>query len=320
MRLRRMWLSFGVDIKVYIVFLGLWQKFQSGLVSRLRRWGRSRRAIIETFIVRHGVRRFARVKCRILGVPDIGMFSRMSYFVRLIRKFGIEASLRANPSARILDAGCGDGLYSMYLSRMYPFVRIDACDTSEASVDDNKGAADRMGLRTIHFSVCDLIDIESVDRYDLVLCIAVLVYRSHQENIRMLQKLRQSLKAGGKAYFFLTHGSWEQARVIPGRLYPKMYKVFCTQNCGQMYTLDVFTGLLREAGFEVIHARIVAGFWGQLAWEIDKVFKEHGAERLKFLVLPVLKAMVLVDIWLENRKGTGMVFIVEKPVKKDAEL
>jgi SAM-dependent methyltransferase len=273
--------------------------------------------MIEAFMVRYGVRGLARLRCRFLGVPDIGMFSRMSYFLRLSGRFGFEKLIRGNPRARILDAGCGDGLYSLYLARTCPHASIEACDTSQEAIAGNRETAAGMVLDNVSFSVRDLLSINERACYDLVLCIAVLVYRSHEENRRMLENICGSLKEGGMGYVFLTHKDWVSSRVLPARLYRRMYETFCAQNCGRMYGPADFAVLLKQTGFEIVHERVVTGFWGQLAWEIDKVCKEHGLERWKFLILPALKAMALADMYVRNRKGTGMVFVVRKSVRKE---
>ncbi|MCG8430364.1 MAG: hypothetical protein MJA29_04250, partial [Candidatus Omnitrophica bacterium] len=100
--------------------------------------------------------------------------------------------------------------------------------------------------------------------------------------------------------------------VIPPRFYRRMYEVFLRQNCGRIYGLPEFTRLLEDAGFRIVHRRIVYGFWGELAWEMDKVCKEHRLERWKVLILPLLKMMSLLDIRMRNKKGAGMVCIVRK--------
>ena len=150
------------------------------------------------------------------------------------------------------------------------------------------------------------------DTYDFMLCIAVFLCWSHEENRAMLENLCRSLKERGTAYIFLTHKDWESAMIIPPRFYRRMYDTFLRQNCGCMYSIGEFQKLLTECGFEVLHKQIVSGFWGELAWEIDKIFKERNLERWKVFFLPALKWMSLADLRIHNKKGTGMIFLVRK--------
>ncbi|MCG8432262.1 MAG: cobalamin-dependent protein, partial [Candidatus Omnitrophica bacterium] len=191
-RLGRKLLAFDPDIKLYLVTAVLLRKIASCLGKALRGPRAvffARRALIEIFLRRHGLKGISAFKHRIFGLPDIGTFGRMSCLARMIRSYGIDTALRQTSRARILDAGCGDGMYSLYLARLFPAAHIDACDREGAEIKNNLRAKDEVSLSNVLFEEGDLARLSCTGRYDLFICISVLIYASDEDNRRILRNL-----------------------------------------------------------------------------------------------------------------------------------
>lgn len=75
---------------------------------------------------------------------------------------------------RILDVGCGFGLFGCYLSAMYPEVEYSGYDLNEGRIDKANQAAHRLGLKNAHFSVGDARDLGIEKEYDAIMMVDLL--------------------------------------------------------------------------------------------------------------------------------------------------
>ena len=81
----------------------------------------------------------------------------------------LEARLRAEPPARILDVACGSGWSTIVLAQAFPLTRVVGIDLDAASIDRARtnaeatsGISDRIG-----FEVADASDLRFTDRFDV---------------------------------------------------------------------------------------------------------------------------------------------------------
>jgi 2-polyprenyl-3-methyl-5-hydroxy-6-metoxy-1,4-benzoquinol methylase len=80
---------------------------------------------------------------------------------------------RLNRPDSTLDAGCGNGRFTLLLARASK--RVDAFDLSPALISEAQAAAKARDCRNIHFWVGDLVDLrQRLDRYDVVACMGVI--------------------------------------------------------------------------------------------------------------------------------------------------
>lgn len=69
--------------------------------------------------------------------------------------------------------------------------------------------------------------------------------------------------------------------------------------------------IFRSTGFTVIKAHSTFGFWGKLAWELDRI--TDGRNILKALPMPLLKVFAHFDLWLPKHTGNGILVLGMKP-------
>jgi len=82
----------------------------------------------------------------------------------------VDARLRAEPPARVLDVGCGSGWASIALARGYPLARVDGLDLDPAAVEDARANARTHGVEDrVAFHACDAAAPELREGYDLVI-------------------------------------------------------------------------------------------------------------------------------------------------------
>jgi SAM-dependent methyltransferase len=110
----------------------------------------------------------ARLGVYTLGEPHYGIRVRSHYL-----RFALsEQPLREG--AHILDAGCGYGQTTFWLSRHYPDSHILSVDINPRLVHRSQVLADRLQVRNVAYAVADLTKFHSETRFDLIVCTDVL--------------------------------------------------------------------------------------------------------------------------------------------------
>lgn len=197
----------------------------------------------------------------------------------------IMSSLNLNKSDKVMDLGCGPGLYCTKLSENG--LQVTGIDYSKRSIEYAKEEAIRKNL-SIEYVYMNYLDIDYCDEYD----IATMIYcdfgvLSDESSTTVLRKIHRALKE--KGYFIfdvwttsnieltssfrnwsvnLNGGFWRPNSYI--ELVDKTY--YDSQNVSlrqhiiveeegnisvynlweRCYTIDSITELLNESGFEVI--------------------------------------------------------------------
>jgi SAM-dependent methyltransferase len=81
----------------------------------------------------------------------------------------VDARLRAEPPARVVDVACGAGIFCLELARRYPGAEIEGIDLDEASIDMARANAREAGLEgRVHFHARDAADPRLDGPYDLI--------------------------------------------------------------------------------------------------------------------------------------------------------
>lgn len=100
---------------------------------------------------------------------------------------------------KVLDAGCGNGDYTMLALR--EGARVWAFDYSEEMVRCTAARVERSNFRAETICRASVTDIPAPDEYfDVVMCLAVLDHVPDADFDRALSELARVLKGGGRAY------------------------------------------------------------------------------------------------------------------------
>jgi len=81
----------------------------------------------------------------------------------------------------VADFGCGPGITLFILADKYPELNFTGYDPSVSAIKQNRLKAKKLGISNIRFDSEMLPDIKTIDKFDLIYCIATLHY---VENIK----------------------------------------------------------------------------------------------------------------------------------------
>ncbi|HEY5147332.1 MAG TPA: class I SAM-dependent methyltransferase [Polyangiaceae bacterium] len=98
---------------------------------------------------------------------------------------------------RILDVGCGFGLFAAYFGQTQPRRRIVGVDPSARRIGIARDVAGRLGLREHAFVVGDVRDAELEGPFDAAYVLDVMHHLPTADQRRVLERLRSFLAPGG---------------------------------------------------------------------------------------------------------------------------
>jgi SAM-dependent methyltransferase len=87
----------------------------------------------------------------------------------------VDARLRAEPPARVLDVACGTGWASIAMAQAHPNITVDGVDLDHDTISAARRNAERAGAADrVRFSVADAADLAGVGGYNLVVIFEAL--------------------------------------------------------------------------------------------------------------------------------------------------
>lgn len=203
---------------------------------------------------------------------------RLDKFCHLIKSF-------SSSTKRVIDLGCGAGIFSLYAASLNDqVIGIDGSD-SMISICKKKAAATE--LINIDFKVADITKLsnETLDPADLIICSSVLEYIDNLESsVTLIDNL---LRPGGTAIVSMPNKS---------SFYRKMEKI-------------IFSISKRPKYYEFVKNIVTAD-------EMTKLFSKHGlrvSEKHYFSKAPLIAKILPLSALDEFTKNLFVV-VVQKPM------
>lgn len=108
----------------------------------------------------------------------------------------LDRRLRAEPSARVADVGCGTGWSSIGMARAYPLASVAGFDVDSASIEEARRNADAAGVADrVRFEVRDAADPALMGQYDVVTAFETV--HDMFDPVGALSAMRRLAKKGG---------------------------------------------------------------------------------------------------------------------------
>jgi 2-polyprenyl-3-methyl-5-hydroxy-6-metoxy-1,4-benzoquinol methylase len=105
--------------------------------------------------------------------------------------------LMLTDEGRILDVGCGFGLFAAYFGQTHPGRRIVGLDPDARRIGLARRVAERLGLRDHAFVVGDVRDAPVEGPFDAAYVLDVMHHLPRDDQRRVLERLRSLLVPGG---------------------------------------------------------------------------------------------------------------------------
>lgn len=99
---------------------------------------------------------------------------------------------------RILDVGCGFGLFGCYFSAMYPEITYCGYDLNAGRIAQAQNAATKLGLKNVTFNCGDARDLKIDDEYDAIFMVDLLHHIDNAAKANLLETCASHLAPDGR--------------------------------------------------------------------------------------------------------------------------
>ena len=224
---------------------------------------------------------------RILGLPHVGVRER----ARIIMK-----ELCLNGKHKILDAGCGIGLYSLELAKRG--YNITGIEIEKDKIETARTIARRAGIN-IKFLKDDLTNFKIKDKFDLIICSDVLEHI--KEDKKVIKNLSKILKKSGKLVITVPKITRFSKNIIN-------YKKFGHVRSG--YKKEGLKKELEKNGLKVIKISTYSSSLTRFAFAInERLFKNQFLLGIFFYPLYLLS---FLSFLCDKKKDDGLMIIGKK--------
>jgi SAM-dependent methyltransferase len=246
--------------------------------------------------------RFERVYAWLLGAPANGLRIRLRRVLPATR----------GDYDRILDAGCGSGVFSMELAKQHPTAEVVGVELEPTLVDRANEIARRAHLTNLRFEQGDVTKLDFDREFDLVVSVDNLEHV--EDDVTAMEGLLRALRPGGR---LVNHVPGYERRWfvlgrrvnfdVPGHVRPG-------------YRSEELVRKLRAAGFEVEDDHytygIIETFTNNISYSISGADQQR--KPLYALAFPFLLALSYFGKWSRPRWGAGVLAVARRPATVDA--
>jgi SAM-dependent methyltransferase len=242
--------------------------------------------------------KLAEIFMKIFGTIDTG--SGHLHFMKIVKKLPKKIDFNY-----VLDAGCGKGKFSFWLAQEYPNAKIDACDSSQESIDFCKEIQSHLKIRNINFFVQDLRTYRSEGNYDFIFSTHVLEHIL--ENRLVISNLVSSMEKGGYIYIQIPNAVQKRLSSFGKRFVKSHLEWVKKEHVGQTLTLNLLCSELQRLGCKILIAKHTEGFWGELRFELKEMALGYLHSDVLFALLyPFLKILGYIDSLVNYSDGNGI--------------
>ncbi|MBU1124857.1 MAG: class I SAM-dependent methyltransferase [Candidatus Omnitrophica bacterium] len=182
------------------------------------------------------------------------------YWQGLIRRHALSLCQGIPDAKRILEVGCGEGLFLRALAKMLPQVQLWGIDQDCVRLNELQKEIESTGSRTITIASCDAKKIEYPDAYfDAVVCINVFFNMATVgEVLATLSEMKRVCKPGGVLIFDFRNAA-NPLLAIKYRLAP-YYDATVKNLPLKIYTLKEITEALQGLGLHIVKKQPLGSF------------------------------------------------------------
>jgi cyclopropane fatty-acyl-phospholipid synthase-like methyltransferase len=156
---------------------------------------------------------------------------------------------------RVLDLGCGFGLFSLYYASIRPELRLEGFDRNARRIAMARAAARKLGLTNVRYEAGDVMDFRGAEAFDAAYMLDI-VHHIPEEAVRpLLERVAKILPAGGR----LLIKDVDRRPAYKRWFTHALDKVMDPGTPVRYWDAEALTRLLGEVGFSV-HRHLMVDF------------------------------------------------------------
>jgi len=241
---------------------------------------------------------FEKAYIAFFGYPALGLHIRAKAIIPLIKQ--------CREPENILDAGCGNGVFTFYLAQYFNNASVLGIDIENKKINNNKIIAQRLNLSNCSFNHMNVFDIAQESKFDLILSTDNL---EHLENDKdLLNLFHKALTQEGILILHVPHTTrhvfgWKRQNFmeIEGHVRPG-------------YGKEEIKKMLEETGFDLKTIKYNYNSFETLFNDISFLIT-GGREKNKAIysvVFPFLLLASKIFSWWPAGIGSGIVIKAQK--------
>ena len=248
------------------------------------------------------------------------LFTRLFYFifgrlflrVRYVKKAlsGLIAKIDSEKT-KILDAGCGSGVYSYYVAKRFKNVEVLAGDIQQTHIDNFSYFIAKTKLKNISVELTDLTKMSFENEFDMAISVDVMEHII--DDTKVFLNIHRALKDKGILLLHTPHVSGN-SKAHEG--------AFNDDHVREGYSAGEITDKLKSVGFNDVSYVITYGKYGQTAWRfLQKIPIFLAAKSKLFYILmpfylivvyPISEILMFLDTKTRNTMGGGILVTARK--------
>jgi SAM-dependent methyltransferase len=194
-------------------------------------------------------------------------------------------------AARTFDAGCGNGVFSVYAARAGN--EVVAASFSAAELERARGRAELLGVRGIRFRTLDLREIDAhrheLGRFNQIICLETIEHVS--DDAALLRALAQLLEPGGT---LLLSAPFADHRP----LYSEAREPSADEDGSHVrygYSRERLRELLEQAGLQLRDEELLSGVVSQKVTNLMRRLTVRVGRPLAWLLVLPLRPLAALD-------------------------
>jgi 2-polyprenyl-3-methyl-5-hydroxy-6-metoxy-1,4-benzoquinol methylase len=126
--------------------------------------------------------------------------AHVSAYIRLLY---LRLFLKRLNFRKVLDAGCGPGLFSFYVAERFPKTQVSGYDISTDNIDICDRNKTSKNIKNVTFKAIDLKMLSEMESYDFIFSIDVMEHIS--QNTIVFENIYNALESGGTFYLAMPY-------------------------------------------------------------------------------------------------------------------
>lgn len=229
----------------------------------------------------------------------------------LYLKYATNKILSQNNINRILDAGCGTGDYSFYLSERFPYSQVTGIDIDNNVIKCNNNMLLKLNVNNVKFECQSITALPDSIKYDLICCIDVL---EHITDINeAVERLVRSLDDEGYIYIHLPLK--KRRPVILNDYLHDFHEWEKDEHIGVALSVEELLDVVTNNGLEVCHIRESFNHYlGEFCVSLIMLFYKNSIVNniVKTVLAPLLIVLTYLDARIINKSGNAVSLLVKK--------